>query len=261
MTGPPSIRPRRAATLARAATTTLVAALLAACAPQPVTPIPPETAAPPGFPDAYYRNAARAGDAIFAIDPAASLVTIVVRRGGTLARLGHDHVVAIRDAHGLIDRTSERADVYARLDRMTVDEPALRRESQLDTQPTAADIAGTRTNMLERVLQVERHPFVEVAVRKPAATPAGPPPSATTAVRVSITLDGVTRTVPVEMATSSRGDTLEVRGTLAIDQTDFALRPMSLFGGAITVANRLDLRFDLRARRQPDAIERGGGRR
>lgn len=254
------MRPHIVSTLARATATALGAALLVACAPLPVVPTPVEAGVPPGFPDSYYRNAARSGNAIFAIDPAASLVTIVVHRGGTLVRLGHDHVVAIRDAHGLVDKTAERADLYARLDRMTVDEPRLRRELHFDTQPSAADIEGTRTNMLERVLHGEQHPFVAVAVRRVAGAPSGSTANSAAGMHVSITLNGVTRVVPLDMTVTARGDVLEVSGSFSIDQSDFGLRPMSLFGGAITVEDRLGLRFDVRARRQGVPLGAAGHR-
>lgn len=249
-----------------------MAMLFAACAPlaehAPLSTgaSPPERApqtsenAPARFPSADYEIARKRGDDVYAVDPAQSLVTVIVHRGGKLARLGHDHVVASRDVRGLVDVTAGRADLYARLDRMSVDEPELRRAAHFATQPSAADIAGTRTNMLERVLHVERYPFVEVAVRgadalstidtaeMAAATPAATP--AATDMRVSITLNGLTREVPVQIAVDRHGEVVEASGSFSIEQTDFGLVPMSLFGGAITVENRLDLHFDVRGRRE-----------
>lgn len=243
--------------------------LFAACAPLsergslPAGAPPPARApqtsetAPADFPFADYEVARKRRDDVYVVDSARSLVTVVVHRGGRLARLGHDHVVASREVNGFVDVTAGRADLYARLDRMSVDEPALRREAHFDTQPSATDIAGTRTNMLERVLHVERYPFVEVAVRRVGAAPSADTSaarsdatSAATDMRVSITLEGVTREVPVQMALSRHRDVFEASGSFSLDQTDFGLVPMSLFGGAITVENRLDLRFDVRGRRE-----------
>jgi hypothetical protein len=45
------------------------------------------------------------------------------------------------------------------LDRLSVDEPALRAKAALDTQPSAADIEATRANMLNKLLQTSIHPF------------------------------------------------------------------------------------------------------
>lgn len=234
------------------------AAVLASCAPAPLRPVVEEGAAPAGFPAASYRAAAARGARVFAIDPSRSLVTIRVLRGGSLARLGHDHVVAIRDLRGYLDEDGDRADLYARLDRMTVDEPELRREAHFGTQPNRDDIAGTRINMLTRVLHATEHPFVIVAVRGalPVAVERGKS-QATTGVepvredlaQVTITLNGVARSIPVEMTRNARGADFEVTGHFAVDQTWFRVRPMSLLGGAITVEDRLDLDFDIRAHR------------
>ena len=122
----------------------LVAGLVSACAPQIREEVPAEKAAPAAFPEAYYREAAAQGKTVFRIDPAQSLVVIEVRRAGSLARLGHDHVVASHDAEGYAAPDEGRADLQVRLERLVVDEPALRAEAGFDTQPSDSDIAGTR---------------------------------------------------------------------------------------------------------------------
>ena len=52
-----------------------------------------------------------------------SRIVIEVRRGGTLAQLGHDHVVVSHDVAGYVAPAEGRADLYVRLDRLVVDEP------------------------------------------------------------------------------------------------------------------------------------------
>jgi hypothetical protein len=105
------------------------------------------------------------GSPVFRVDPASSLVVILVRRGGSLARLGHDHVVASHDVQGLVAPGEGRSDLYVALDRLVVDEPALRAEAKLDTQPTEEDIAGTRRNMLN-TLQANEFPFALVNIAR-----------------------------------------------------------------------------------------------
>lgn len=220
-------------------------ALLAACAPQPARPPQPSPASPsqpareagarpPSFPLDLYRNASRRGEPVFEVDPAQSLVVVEVRRAGSLARLGHDHVVASHDLRGYIAPDERRADLWVRLDRLTVDEPKLRAQAGFDTQPTAEDIAGTRRNMLGRVLDAEAHPWALIAVTRKADG---------SDLDVAITLNGVTRHVPVQAAIESSAGGYTVTGTLAFDQTDFGIRPFSILGGAVAVADRLHLRF------------------
>jgi polyisoprenoid-binding protein YceI len=217
----------------------LVMALLAACT-QPVPRPGPELSAPAEFPAAFYAQAIAAGEPVYAVDPARSLVVIEVRRGGSLARLGHDHVVASHDAHGFVAPHAARADLYVRLADLVVDEPALRAGAGFDSTPSAADIAGTRGNMLDKVLHADRHPYALIHATRAAGDDR---------LAIAITLDGVTRDFEAPVALEQGDEELRVAGTLAFDQTAFGLVPFSILGGAIEVLDRVSLRFDIHARR------------
>ena len=130
-----------------------LALALAACAP-----VPPSTpaSAPPAQPPAPPAPPAVPAAGALAIDSASSLIAVTVRRGGVLARLGHDHVVAARAITGTVSPQDNRAQFQFRLDQMTVDEPALRQVAGLDKQPSPEAVAGTRTNMLTKVLDADR---------------------------------------------------------------------------------------------------------
>jgi len=225
----------------------IAAAFVAGCAPQP--PRAPDAAAPVAaaaapadFPAQRYRAARARGQPIFAIDPARSIVVVEVRRAGSLARLGHDHVVASHDVRGFVAPNDGEADLYVPLAGMTVDEPPLRAEAGFDTVPTEADIADTRRNMLTRVLDVERYPFAQVSFRH--ASPA----AADDVGDVAISLHGVTHIVRLPLRIESRADEIVVSGTVALKQSDYGIAPLSILGGAIQVADEVTLRFRLVAR-------------
>ena len=219
----------------------LLAALAAGCGAPPPGRAPASIDADAGDAVSWYRQAAAAGTKVMVIDAAQSLVTVTVRRGGPLARFGHDHVVASRTIEGFVAPAAGRADFHFRLDQMTVDEAALRQAQHLDTQPSPEAIAGTRTNMLTRVLEAGRYPLVILQARRPAGDPALP-------LQLSVTLHGATRTVaaPTRIATTRAG--LEATGTLQLRQTDFGIVPMSVMGGAMTVQDTLELRYRIVAR-------------
>lgn len=209
----------------------LLLMLLAGCAAEqpplrPVTPV--DTGA------AWYQKAAREGKQVYRIDAAQSLITITVRRGGALARLGHDHVVASRTLDGYVAPDAGRADFHFRLDQMSVDEPALRSAAGLDTQPSAEAIEGTRTNMLTRVLEAERFPVVMLHAERLGKADS---------VRLAVTLHGVTRSfdVPTDI-THTRG-ALTATGEMRLLQTEFGITPMSVMGGAMTVQDPMELKF------------------
>lgn len=226
----------------------LAAWLLAACAH--VTPAPPvaPSTRPAGFPIDVYRRAAAGGEAVFRLDPQRSRFVVRVYRAGALARFGHDHVVVSRDVHGYVlwagDAAARRADLYAPLASLSVDEPALRAEAGFDTQPSQQDIEGTRHNMLDKVLDAGTYPFVRLHL-----TPRGAQ-ALPTMVDAAITLHGTTRSVPVAVRIDApSADALYARGRFSVKQTDLGLTPYSLFGGALRVADRLDVEFELTAAR------------
>jgi hypothetical protein len=200
---------------------------------------------PPEFPEGYYQQALREGKPVYRVDPAESLVVIEVRRGGSLARLGHDHVVASHEVTGYVAPGEGRADMYVALARLVVDEPQLRKEAGFDTQPTESDIEGTRSNMLGHVLEAEQHPFALIAVSGADAK------QEKTTLAVQIVLHGRTRTFQVPVETQADENSVNVSGKLAFNQSDFGITPYSLLGGAIAVKDGLELRFRIRARRMP----------
>src|SRR6267378_7554984 len=220
----------------------LFASMLAGCAPLLRGPAPAPAAPPADFPEGYYREALAQGKPVFRVDQAESLVVIEVRRSGSLARLGHDHVVASHEVGGYVAPDEGRADLYVALERLAVDEAALRAEAGFDTQPAQSDIAGTRANMLDKVLEAEKFPFALIRVRGAGAR------QGDVTLSVALTLHGSTRTLqaPARIETDAGG--MSVTGRLSFDQTDFGITPYSLLGGAIAVQNRVDLRFRIIAR-------------
>jgi len=223
----------------------LLALMFAGCAPLVREPARAPAAGPAQFAEGYYREAAAQGKPVYRVDAERSLVAIEVRRAGSLARLGHDHVIASHEVAGYVAPQQGRADLYVELARLAVDEAALRAEAGFETQPSASDIEGTRANMLDKVLESSRFAYAEIALR---GVDAGQR-SATLAV--TLTLHGATRTLQVPAQVEIDADQMSVTGHFSFEQTDFGITPYSLLGGAIAVRNAVDLRFRIVARRLP----------
>lgn len=228
-----------------------VVVAVAACAPPRPPLIATETQAraadasvPEDFPLAYYRTATAAGARVFRIDPAQSRLVMVVRRGGPLARLGHDHVVSSRDLAGYIALDEGRADLAVPLARLVVDDEILREAHGLDTTPSAADIAGTRANMLDKVLEAAAHPWarVRVVVVDLDVQPAH--------MMLSLTLHGVTRELPVTATLDIDDEALSLDTSFELLQSAFGIAPFAVLSGALTVEDKVALRIELLARRQ-----------
>src|SRR5947199_5158923 len=191
----------------------LLSTVLAACAPLLREPAQAPAAPPADFPDGYYREAAAQGKPVFRVDSRESLVVIEVRRSGSLARLGHDHVVASHEVGGYVAPDEGRADLYVALGRLAVDEAALRTEAGFDTQPAESDIEGTRANMLGKVLEAQKFPFALIRV---SGADAG---RGDVALSVAITLHGNTRTLQAPARIDAGAGEMSVTGRLSFDQT------------------------------------------
>src|SRR2546425_967015 len=112
----------RRAGLAAALLSAMLALTLAGCAP-PVRERASAPAAPPAeFPEGYYLEAAARGRPVFRVDSPESLVVIEVRRAGSLARLGHDHVVASHEVGGYVAPDEGRADLNEVSGRLSFDQ-------------------------------------------------------------------------------------------------------------------------------------------
>jgi len=197
--------------------------------------------APAGFPEAHYRQAQDSGKVVLRVDSTRSYAVIEVHRAGPAAWLGHDHVVASHHLSGFISMTERKADLYVPLEQLVVDEPGLRTEAGFDTQPSQDDIEATRRNMLNKSLNSDQFPYAYIHVDQlDAIRPV---------LNVSITLHGNTRTYEVKTTIEPIANGIMVDGKLSFNQSDFGITPLSVFGGAIQVRDKLDLRFHIRAHR------------
>jgi polyisoprenoid-binding protein YceI len=182
------------------------------------------------------------------IDPERTVITVVVRRAGPLAKLGHDHVLTSADEAGSVWLGNLPADSSFELtlpvERFDVDLPAARAAAGPEFAAPVPDDAraGTRQNMLRaEVLDLEHFPTI--TLRSTASSGVWPQPN----VRVAVTLKGVQREQEIAVVVERDADSLLARGELRLNQTDFGITPFSVAGGALRVADTLEIRFELAA--------------
>ena len=193
-------------------------------------------------------TATGAGTRRFQVDPERTVVTVVVRRAGPLAKLGHDHVITSADEAGSVWVGKAPADSSFELtlpvERFDVDLPAARAAAGLEFAAPVPDDAraGTRHNML-RAEVLDGENFPTITLRSSAASGVWPQPI----VRVAVTLKGVEREQEIPVVVERDADSLTARGELRLNQTDFGIAPFSVAGGAIRVADTLEIRFEIAA--------------
>ncbi len=199
---------------------------------------------PTDFPTEIYLKSGESFT-VYKVDSELSQVLIRAYRGGLMAKLGHDHIIASQDLQGYIrihNKTGEcRADFYAPLKSLDVDNEKFRAAENLDTNPSQADIIATKKNML-RSLEQAQFPFVQLH-----SSNCSPALSAGT-IDVDLSLHGVTRKrqLTVEFSLSDE-QPIMLHGDFSILQTDFGIEPFSIMNGLIKVEDRLDLRYSIRA--------------
>ena len=165
---------------------------------------------------------------------AGDALRILVFRGGTAARLGHNHVLQAGDLR--VDWPAAGPVLRFRLDALAVDPPALRARLGAAFSSAVDDDAraGTRANLL-KALDAAAHP--EVVVRTLLQVGEG----GQRAVEAEITLHGVTRRqwFAVDVAGT------RARGQVVIRQSDFGVQPFTVLGGLLAVQDALVVQFEL----------------
>lgn len=217
--------------------------------PRPVQPPAPTPSVPP--PPAPVEPApppSEEGATIYEIDPAASVLHIHVFRGGTFARLGHNHVVSSKSVTGRVWMRQQLSksgfELSFPVEDLIVDDPEARRAAGDDFPPEipAADQEGTRKNMLRKeVLDAENYPKVTVKSAALAGSIQAPN------ITASITIKDTTREVVIPARLTVSGTKLTASGEFNIKQTDFGMKPFSVALGALEVQDQLRIRFDLTA--------------
>jgi polyisoprenoid-binding protein YceI len=187
----------------------------------------------------------------YIVDASQSDVHWLVYKAGALARLGHNHTIAVGDLAGSVvvnaaDLAKSHFDLEFAVAELVVDDPALRSTLGADfaSVPTAEDIAGTRTNLLsERVLDGEKHPQIRITGSGPAAA------GSVQELALQVQLLGRTVDLKVPTEVTLQGDVLRAQGEFEINHADLGMQPFSVMVGALQVGEKLTFSYDVTARR------------
>lgn len=178
-----------------------------------------------------------------------SLLTILVFRGGPLAKAGHNHVVASHSMTGTAwvpaDPGRASFEIHVPVNDFTIDEPQLRALEGADFSAEVPDSAreGTKKNMLsEPMLDGARFPEVVLQSGRMESGSEG------ILADVSVSIRGQTRTVTVPVQYEIQGNEVRAMGQVPLRQTDLGLTPFSLLGGALRVEDEMTVKFSVVAR-------------
>lgn len=209
----------------------------------PAGPVPAptgEVAAPAPIPPGAHEYKVVAGE---------SLLQVLVYRGGAMAKLGHNHVIASHDLAGSVfvagDPLATSFDIHFPVDKLTVDEPALRAAAGPDFPGSVPQNAreGTHTNLLSAAL-LDGGTYPEIRLRATGFKAAGEGYEA----GIEVTLKGETHLLHVPVTVTRDGGALTARGEFPLKQSELGLEPFSVAMGTLVVLDDMRVRFTLVAR-------------
>jgi hypothetical protein len=189
----------------------------------------------------------------YTIDAAGSDVHWLVFKAGSLARLGHNHVISVADLAGTAtanpaDPSASRFELQFHVQALTVDDPKLRGGLGPDfaSVPSADDIAGTRKNMLgDRVLMGEKYQTIKVT----GVGPTGAADMQTLQITVELLGRKVPLTVPTKVEMHS--DDLTASGEFELTHTALGMMPFTVMLGALQVADNMKFVYRIHATAAP----------
>jgi len=206
-----------------------------------------------GFAGFLASGVAAAQDAVerYVVDAAQSDVHWLVSKAGALARLGHNHTIAIGDLTGNVavssaDMAKSQFDLQFTVARLVVDDPALRGTLGPDfaSVPSANDIEGTKKNMLsDRVLDGEKYPQIRIVGTGPVTA------GGKQELAVKIEMLGRTIDLKVPTEVTIDGGVLHAKGAFDLNHADLGMKPFTALAGALQVGEKLSFTYDVTARR------------
>lgn len=213
----------------------------------------------------------------YTVSSGESLLTILAFKGGTLAKAGHNHVIASHDVVGTIyvpeDPLRVTFEMRLPVAQLTIDERELRIREGSGFPPDVPDSAreGTRRNMLSTaLLDADEYPEIvleqgsatglPVATALPGAAAVGANASPGTTgspgaamsspgsarrinASVQMTVRGQPHTLTVPLTYDLGDGQLVVTGELSIRQSELGLTPFSALLGALQVQNEIRVKF------------------
>jgi polyisoprenoid-binding protein YceI len=234
--------PMRAACTIRALWVVAVAISVGGCATQPHKSEPIAHSAP------THAEPTALGRA-YQVLGAESLLIMRVYRGGTLARAGHNHIVASHDLSGTVhvatDLVRSSFEIQFPVASLTVDEAELRAAQGADFAADVPDSAreGTRRNMLgPGVLDADQYPQITLRSESLESN------AGVLMTRVQISIRGQVHTVAVPVNYTLSANELLAQGELALKQTDLGLAPFTALLGALAVQDEMQIQFRIVAR-------------
>lgn len=167
--------------------------------------------------------------------PQQSAITIKVFKSGLFSGFAHDHVVVAPIARTEVDPARLTAEIAVVTKEMRVTDPGVSDKDRADIQSTMLG---------PKVLDQEKYP--EIRFKSTRIEQISPEHYR---VMGMLELHGAKQEMTFEV--TGAGD--HYHGATKLKQSDFGIKPISLFGGSVKVKDQLELEFDVYVSAPPRA--------
>lgn len=185
-----------------------------------------------------------AGRPTWRIDPGQGRFVVKTTSAGLLGAFGHDHDLAVRAFEGRVLLEP------GRLEAASLELVADARSLVLTGDVDEDDRAEIEAKVRDEVLEVDRHPAIAFTTSEVAAKHLGDGRWEVT-LTGDLALHGRTRRQRIGATVEIADDVLRAKGKLRFDLGDFGIDPPTAAAGTVRVADRVEIVFDLVARRAP----------
>jgi hypothetical protein len=206
----------------------------------------PSRGVPPGPPATAASLASLPAAGTYRIDAGQSELRVLVYRAGSLAHLGHNHVLVNHALAGTVlvgqSLASSSFEFSVPVDKFVVDDAQARREEGTDFPGEVPDDAkaGTLHNMLSAP-QLNAARFFTLIVKSVAFETSQGAPTATLTVSVA----GHDSSLTAPFSLQAEAGRLTATASFELRQTALGLTPYSLLGGALQVKDAMQVKIKI----------------
>lgn len=180
----------------------------------------------------------------YVIDSKGSTFVVQAFSTGLLSAFAHNPHFAIRDFQGDVDYVDSGA---------ALTDAHLHIKIQAKSLEVTDDISDKdRDEIHQRMYSevFETNQFPEIIYECSQVTASGNGDRYWVALNGNLTLNGVTRNVPVSARVTVYGDSLRASGEFSVRQSQFDIKPVTAAAGTIRLKDEVRCTFDILARRQ-----------
>jgi hypothetical protein len=182
--------------------------------------------------------------------PGESDLRVLVFRSGSLAGLGHNHIVSSRNLNGIVNAGDTAAassiEILLAAESLVVDDPTIREEegSAFSAETNEKDIKATRRNMMSRKL-LDADRFEEIRIVSQHISGEFPEIN----VEAAITIKGAQHLVDLPAIVERYEDRIIASGSTEISHAELGLSRFTAAFGTMRVGEDMTFKYRIVARK------------